>query len=247
MMLSALAFGFVAGTLLGGPISGGADWCRVADYGSLPQWLTLALGLVAGVLTYLGVRTAQGSLNISREVFASDAKNRESAQARLVHAELSGEQRLSGVNLYVGKASLIYSIENPRMMPNFDAGTLEIASDQIVQVLKFNVTNNSDEIITILRLARYNSQNFKSDVTTDARIRPSTLPAKSDAEWIVVSDHEVVSSGYSEAQVIFQDSAGLVWRRDGARPVESYVPKGPKWDLSDPLLPVWRPWAAQGD
>lgn len=81
LVLVGLAGAFVAGKLLRGPISGGADWCRDVDYGNLPQWVTAAIAAGVGIFTIFNVLLARRS-------YVEQNENLEFAQARLVYADV---------------------------------------------------------------------------------------------------------------------------------------------------------------
>ena len=57
-------------------------WCRVVDYGSLPQWLALIVGAVVAGFTIFGILTA-------RRAYLDDVRTRTFAQARLIYGKIA--------------------------------------------------------------------------------------------------------------------------------------------------------------
>ncbi len=237
----AILLAFAAGVRLSGVSRDKFSWCRDVDYGNLPQWLALIVGGAVAYFTIDGIWTAKKS-------YRDDVRTREYAQARLLHAAIDRSDPVTSAEIYLPEpAALIYSVKDHShgLLLNETSTILKVPNGIVVQIIYFNVFNNSDEIITVLRLARFETKALQTDVTSDRRIPGAALGAKNSRQWAIVTDHEDLTSGYHDAELIFQDSAGEVWRRVGSRPVEKFKPTGPEWDLTDPKMPLWAPWRAE--
>lgn len=232
----ASAIGFVSGLFLRGPISGGADWCRDVDYGTLPQWLTLLLGIFAGVLTYMGVRTAQRSLETSQVSYTTDVRNREFAQARLVYGELVANERLAkGTGKRIAtqtRADVVQFLSNAQDRSKTDSNGILVAprfpasanpsqsgmgtyfgADEDCRVYLIRVHNDSDELISEVTATLRERANGSGGSIGGVLIPPRSVVER----FIVLPEDDAFD--VKAVDIKFRDATGLWWSREGPSPV----------------------------
>lgn len=219
------------------------DWCRDIDYGNLPQWLTLVLAIVIGGFSIWGVRTANSSYKISRDAFLLDVQNRESAQARLVYANLS-PWSIQGPKTGSGYKIASWSSHETMMMIDDLAErpeVREVKDDPALvgtpyegsmiwitgrgtkkyRILQFAIYNNSDQPISGVRVAFNHNDDAKGMASHPFLF--GVMPPKSALHRTVIS-HDLTD--VRSVQVMFRDSTGIWWKRDGSGPVEKDDPAG---------------------
>lgn len=234
----ALILAFAAGVRLSGVFADRFSWCRDVDYGNVPQWLTVA----AAFVTVFGVYTA-------RQAYRNDVRTREVGQARLVHGELVRSTLVANTNLILPTGGEERAWVYTNGLPNLDDSKtiLRVGEHEFAQLIWMTVYNNSDEIVTVLRLARHDTQTLRTDFHVNTRLPRPALVGGKERTWLAITDNDHPTSGNHEVEVIFQDSAGIVWRRLGSRPVAKFKPTGPEWDLTDPRMPLWAPWRLKAE
>lgn len=231
-----LTVGIGTGILLRAALVEDASWCRNVDWGNAPQWITLVFALVAGYLSFLGVRTAQkshktsqDSLDTSRESLAADARTREFAQARLVYADIAGESWMQPRETLTvpvrDKAGyeVVFVISEPPIQAvaqEIHQGSgwhIETKANQYLRVLVLVVHNNSDEVISQAGV----TVNL-GDGTPTLEASVGIIAPKSKAHRIIVTDMQ--DRNAKQVHVRFLDSTGVWWTREGGHPVRKVTP-----------------------
>jgi len=192
------------------------NWCRDVDYGSLPQYIAIA---VAGVAAFYSVR---GYL-LSQASFREDVRHREYAQARLVYAELVEVRAINNVG-----TTSVFSIEgDPKIIQSSATGenpvTVEprlgasqgFTANMPVWVYRTRVVNNSEELIS-----KVVTRVVCDGVVIDSLSRGGRLvgPRTTAETFFIVSKDD--GDRAPDVDVRFTDSTGVRWSRSGGDPVE---------------------------
>lgn len=201
----------------------GVEWCRDVDYGTLPQWLALVIGL----FTIFGIVTAWRS-------YAKGVNDTHVAQARLCYAVVQKRglwvvndrpNDLDGVP-YVDKTSRdqIEEVVYP------DGSESDLVVDD-VEYIVFMVRNNSEEIISdvVVELLDDDDQSLAAE-TGFATIDPGR-----EQQLAFLVDHDPKNKtiphwSETSVRIRFDDSAGTRWERTNARPVTEVTADRPgRW------------------
>lgn len=229
LITAVFGVGLLVGVLIRAALVEDTSWCRNIDYGNLPQYLTIALAVVVGVLTFISVRTSQEALKTSRDSFDLDARTREFAQARLVYADIIHDDRMKPRETLTVPVKekpgyeVIYATTGPPMQITVQEAhqgsswQIETHPDQSLRVVVLAVNNNSDEVISQSQV----SVN-QTDGTPVLEGSLGIVAPRSKGYRIFVTDQNDLDAKYT--QVTFLDSTGVWWTREGGHPVRKVAP-----------------------
>lgn len=198
--------------------------------GSLAEWVTAAIALVAGIAAIVALilsgvanhharkaaAAADRSSELTDQAYRDDVRVREEAQARLVYSTLKIEVP---VILEGGDVPNTYPPNTPFMVidgmisarqPGVNSAAIATQNAQVVRV---TMHNQSSEIISSIRVLLY-------DRRDRTELNPPyghvvLLPEETlDVDFI--TPHE---QNRYEPEVIFRDAAGNYWSRRGFDPI----------------------------
>ncbi|KAA1378767.1 hypothetical protein [Aeromicrobium fastidiosum] len=192
------------------------NWCRDVDYGSLPQYIAIA---VAAVAAFFSVR----GYGLSQKSFREDVRTREYSQARLVYAELMEVRAINNVG-----STSVFSIEgkpkifqssrdgvDPVIVHPQLGGSQGFTANVPVWVYRTRTVNNSEELIS-----KVVTRVVCDGVVIDSLSRGGRLvgPRTSPETFFIVAKDD--GNHDPDVEVRFTDSTGVRWSRSGGDPVE---------------------------
>lgn len=215
--------GLLFGTLLRAALVEDTSSCRGFDYGNVPQWVALGVGIVFGVFTVIGVRTSQSSYKITRDAFVQDVANTKVAQARLVYAEVTGNKKFSGAearSFQTAKPNLTLGDDSIRVEQTANSVGRESvvihADGRVLRILDVKIHNNSSEPISLARVElSWEGTTYLSSYPNESF---GTIGPGKEVAGIFVFDNDTYAP---DATLFFRDSSGTFWVRQGAEPVQS--------------------------
>ena len=202
----------------------------ILPLGSLAEWVTAVLALVAGIVAIVALvlsrkanshardaaAAAVASSELTDKAYRDDVRVRDEAQARLVYSTLKTEV---SVILEGGDVPKPFPQSTPfvhldgmvsTQQPGLNSAAIVTQSAQVVRV---SMHNKSSEIISSIRVLLYDRRSKMELNPPHGHI--VLLPEETlDVDFLVPYDQNRF-----EPEVIFRDAAGKYWSRRGFDPI----------------------------
>lgn len=203
------------------------SWCREVDWGSAPDWVAAIAALIAAVLTGIALIVAARS-------YRDSTRDAHEAQARLVYSTVDAVTTYQTGELIDGGERTV--------LVDFVASSDTTTGSAVVTALMpaisitVSVKNNSSEVIahaTIRLISRVLDD--ENDLGCSfAAITPGT----EEITTLILENHWYPGLPTVGSEILFRDSGGSWWTRQGADPVIELKGHSPNenwvrnWDTS---------------